>query len=57
MFIVSFVKLMNFKPQIACKTLFRETSPAISHELKFAFSLKKREINSNVSIRFLTHNK
>ena len=57
MFIVSFVKLMNFKPQIACKTLFRETSPAISHELKFAFSLKKREITSNVSIRFLTHNK
>ena len=44
MFIVSVVKLMNFKPQIACKTLFRETSPAISHELKFAFSLKKEKL-------------
>ena len=41
--IVSVVKLMDFKPQTASKTFFREPSPAISHLRKFAFSPEKRE--------------
>ena len=48
---------MDFKPQTASKTTFREPSPVISHLLKFAFSSEKRENTLNVSIRFLTDNK
>ena len=55
--IVSVVKLMNFKPQIASKTSFREPSPAISHLLMFAFSPEKGENTLDVLIRFLTDNK
>ena len=55
--IVSVVKLIDFKPQTASKTPFREPSPAISHLLKFAFSPKKIENTLNVSIRFLTDSK
>ena len=55
--IVSVVKLMDFKPQTASKTPFREPSPAISHLLKFAFSPEKRENTLNVSIGFLADNK
>ena len=47
---------MDFNPQTASKTPFREPSPAISHLLKFAFSPEKRENTLNVSIRFLTDN-
>ena len=50
---MSVVKLMDFKPQTASKTPFREPSPAISHLLKFAFSPEEREKAVNVSIRFL----
>ena len=57
MLIVSVVKLMDFNPQTASKTPFREPSPAISHLLKFAFSSEKRENTLNVSIRFMTDNK
>ena len=55
--IVSVVKLIDFKPQTASKTPFREPSPAISHLMKFAFSPQKRETTLNVSIRFVTDNK
>ena len=55
--IVSVVKLIDFKPQTASKTPFREPSPAISHLMKFAFSPQKRETILNVSIRFVTDNK
>ena len=55
--IVSAVKLIDFKPQTASKTPFREPSPAISHLMKFAFSPQKRETTLNVSIRFVTDNK
>ena len=48
---------MDFKPQTTSKTTFRESSPAISHLLRFAFSPGKRENTLNASIRFLTHNK
>ena len=48
---------MDFKPQTASKTPFREPSPSISHLLKFAFSPEKREKIVNVSIRFLTDSK
>ena len=48
---------MDFKPQIVSKTPFTDTSPAISHLLKFAFSLGKRENTLNESIRFLTGSK
>ena len=48
---------MDFKPQTASKTLFREPSPAISHLLKFAFIPEKRKYTLNVSIRILTDNK
>ena len=48
---------MDFNPQTASKTTFREPSPAISHLLKFAFSSEKRENTWNVSITFLTDNK
>ena len=48
---------MDFKPQTASKTFFREPSPAISHLRKFAFSPEKRENTLNVSIRFLTDSK
>ena len=44
---------MDFKPQTASKTPFREPSPAISHLLKFSFSPEKREKTVNVSIKFL----
>ena len=47
-------KLIDFKPQNASKTPFREPSSAISDLLKFAFSPKKREKTVNVSIRFLS---
>ena len=55
--IVSVAKIMDFKPQTASKTPFREPSPAISHLLKFTFSPEKREYTLNVSIRLLTDNK
>ena len=48
---------MDFKPQTASKTFFREPSPAISHLRKFAFSPEKRENTLNVSVRFLTDSK
>ena len=48
------VKLIDFKPQTASKTPFRELSPAISNLLKFPFSPEKREKTVNVSFRFLT---
>ena len=51
------VKLIDFKPQTASKTPFREPSPAISHLLKFAFSPEKREKTVNVSISFFTDSK
>ena len=51
------VKLVDFNPQTASKTFFREPSPAISYLLKFGFSAEKRESTLNVSIRFLTDNK
>ena len=57
MLIVSVVKLIDFKPQTASKTPFREPSPAISHLLKFSFSPEKRENTLNVSTRFLTDSK
>ena len=55
--IVSVAELIDFKPQTAFKTPFREPSPAISHLLKFAFIPEKREYTLNVSIRLLTDNK
>ena len=57
MLIVSVVKLVDFKPQTASKTPLREPCPAISHLLKFGFSLEKRENILKVPIRFLTDNK
>ena len=48
---------MDFKPQTASKTPFKELYPAISHLMKFAFSPEKRKNTLNVSIRFLTNNK
>ena len=55
--IVSIVKLMDFNPQIASKTPFREPSPAISYLLKFIFGPEERENTLNVSIKFLADNK
>ena len=52
---MSVVKLMDFNPQTASKTPFREPSPAISHLLKFAFRPAKREYFKY--FRFLTDNK
>ena len=49
---MSVVELMDFKPQTASKTPFREPSPAISYLLKLAFSKKKKE-EKNVLILFL----
>ena len=51
---VSIVKLMDFNPQTASNTPFREPSPAISHLLKIAFSPEKRENILNGLIRLLT---
>ena len=48
---------MDFNPQTASKTPFREPTPAISHLLKFSFSPEKRENTLNVSIRFFIDNK
>ena len=50
---MSFVKLMNFKPQTPSKTPLRERSPSASHLMKFVFSPKKIESTLNV----LTYNK
>ena len=56
--IVSIVKLMDFKPQTACNTLFREPSQVKSHLKKFVFSPKKKKENTlNFFIIFLTNNK
>ena len=55
--IVPVVKLIDFKPQTAAKTTFREPSPVISHLLKFSFSPEKRKKTVNVSVRFLTDSK
>ena len=52
--IVSVVKKIDFQPQTASKTSFREPSPAISHLLKFALRLEKREHTLKVSIKSLT---
>ena len=54
--IVSIVKLMDFNPQTASKTPFGESSLAISHLLKVAFSPEKREDTLNVLIKYLTDN-
>ena len=48
---------MDSKLQTTSKTPSRESSLAISHLLKFAFSLKKSENTLNPSKRLMTHNK
>ena len=48
--IVPVAKLMDFNPHTAFQIPFKEPTPVISHLLKFAFSLEKRENTLNVSI-------
>ena len=47
---------MDFKLLTASKISFRKPNVAISHLLKFGFSLEKRKNTRKVSVRFLTDN-